>query len=336
MARGRTNPRGRRSAALRAAALAWCGVSTGSACDFQYDIDPYTQYFGLNPDYSAYSPDDCLANCCADPSCDVWQYTDMPMGGVANCMHGVSYDYGDSGGIVWSGGEGRQDKPSCDLSACECDGVSLSSLRGKTHHAPADAEGYAYMLSVCGEIPKDELPSGCQQYAEHPAVVKYKGDNPADCIEIGSVGPCSQGECGVTGTAQPHGGLELVYTYTYGCKNTFSLMMTPGTDSEPGQILSDECSYSGAWAGLADGMDQYRCEHDRCVKSGRHLPGVEKAACETICGEPPRCVAALDRLCGDTQDQTSCEFCAGSHDIQLALAGCKHEEISTFCAATDQ
>ena len=111
MARGRTNPRGRRSAALRAAALAWCGVSTGSACDFQYDIDPYTQYFGLNPDYSAYSPDDCLANCCADPSCDVWQYTDMPMGGVANCMHGVSYDYGDSGGIVWSGGEGRQDGP---------------------------------------------------------------------------------------------------------------------------------------------------------------------------------------------------------------------------------
>jgi len=214
--------------------------------------------------------------------------------------------------------------------------VSLSSLRGKTHHAPTDAEGYAYMLSVCGEIPKDELPSGCQQYAEHPAVVRYKGDNPADCIEIGSVGPCSQGECGVTGTAQPHGGLELVYTYTYGCKNTFSLMMTPGTDSEPGQIVSDECSYSGAWAGLADGMDQYRCEHDRCVKSGRHLPGVEKAACETICGEPPRCVAALDRLCGDTQDQTSCEFCAGSHDIQLALAGCKHEEISTFCAATDQ
>ena len=105
MARGGS----RRTAA--AAALAWCSASAtvGSACDFQYDVDPYTQYFGLEPDYSAYSPEDCTANCCADPSCDVWQYTDMPMGGVANCMHGVSYDYGDSGGIYWTGAEGRTD-----------------------------------------------------------------------------------------------------------------------------------------------------------------------------------------------------------------------------------
>ena len=91
------------------AALSWVGVhGSVEACDFEYSIDPYTQYFGLDPDYSAYSSDDCAANCCADPSCDVWQYTDMPMGGVANCMHGVSYDYGDSGGIVWTGEEGAR------------------------------------------------------------------------------------------------------------------------------------------------------------------------------------------------------------------------------------
>jgi len=138
----------------------------------------------------------------------------------------------------------------CDLSTCECDGVSLSSLRGKTYHPPVDAEGYAYMISVCDEIPKDELPSGCQQYAEHPAVVKYKADNPADCIEIGAVGPCSQGECGMTGTAQPHGGLELVYTYTYGCKNTFTLTMTPASAATLGQVTSNECSYTATWAGL--------------------------------------------------------------------------------------
>jgi hypothetical protein len=95
-----------------AATLAWVGIQGSvEACDFEYSIDPYTQYFGLDPDYSAYSSDDCAANCCADPSCGVWQYTDMPMGGVANCMHGVSYDYGDSGGIVWTGEEGRQDDP---------------------------------------------------------------------------------------------------------------------------------------------------------------------------------------------------------------------------------
>ena len=90
------------------AALGWC-VCSVAACDFEYTIDPYTQYFGLTPDYSAYSSGDCAANCCADPSCEVWQYTDMPMGGVANCMHGISYDYGDSGGIVWAGEEGRQE-----------------------------------------------------------------------------------------------------------------------------------------------------------------------------------------------------------------------------------
>ncbi len=100
------------SAGWRAAAvLAWCGVhgSSVEACDFEYSIDPYTQYYGLDPDYSAYSSEDCAANCCEDPGCDVWQYTDMPMGGVANCMHGVSYDYGDSGGIAWTGEEGRQE-----------------------------------------------------------------------------------------------------------------------------------------------------------------------------------------------------------------------------------
>ena len=60
----------------------------------------------------------------------------------------------------------------CDLTKCECDGVNLSALKGKLFKAPADAEGYAYSLSICGEIPKASLPSGCQQYAEHPSVIK--------------------------------------------------------------------------------------------------------------------------------------------------------------------
>ena len=42
----------------------------------------------------------------------------------------------------------------CDLSKCECDGVSLSSLKGggagKVYTLPADAEGYAYSVSICG------------------------------------------------------------------------------------------------------------------------------------------------------------------------------------------
>lgn len=139
----------------------------------------------------------------------------------------------------------------CDLASCTCGGVDLSSMKGKVYKAPQDAEGYAYSLSICGEIPKSALPSGCQQYAEHPSVVKYKNDNPADCIEIGSIGPCSQGECGMTGSKAAGGGVTVVYTYTYGCKNTFTLTLTPGSDPAPGQVTSNECSYTATWAGLA-------------------------------------------------------------------------------------
>ena len=60
----------------------------------------------------------------------------------------------------------------CDLTKCMCAGVDLSSMMNKVYKAPQDAEGYAYSLSICGEIPKASLPSGCQQYAEHPSVVK--------------------------------------------------------------------------------------------------------------------------------------------------------------------
>ena len=55
---------------------------------------------------------------------------------------------------------------------CTCAGVDMSALMGKVYQAPTDAEGYAYSIAMCSEIPKASLPSGCQQYAEHPSVVK--------------------------------------------------------------------------------------------------------------------------------------------------------------------
>lgn len=82
-----------------------------SACDFAYDTDPYTQYFGLSPDYTAYSAYDCEQRCCDDAGCGVWQYTDQynPSGG-ANCMYGIAGGItGDSGGIYWQGADGRVD-----------------------------------------------------------------------------------------------------------------------------------------------------------------------------------------------------------------------------------
>ena len=119
------------------------------------------------------------------------------------------------------------------------------------YKAPTDAEGYAYSLAICGEIPKAELPSGCiWQDVYHPSVVKYKDDNPTDCIAIGSIGPCTQGECGMTGAPASGGGVVVTYTYTYGCRNTFTLTITPGNASAPGQVTDNECTYTASWAGL--------------------------------------------------------------------------------------
>eukprot|EP01051_Picozoa_sp_SAG22_P031048 SAG22_NODE_12370_length_445_cov_0.875723_1_plen_98_part_01 len=83
-------------------------------------------------------------------------------------------------------------------------------------------------------------------------MVKYKANNPADCIQIGSVWPCSQGACGMTG-ARTSAGVNVTYTHTYGCKNTFTMMLTSGSDPAPGQVTSNQCSYTVAWAGLGGG-----------------------------------------------------------------------------------
>ena len=49
------------------------GLSTAQDCTFDYQVDPYTEYYGLNPDLTAYSSVDCRNKYCADPSCDVNQ-----------------------------------------------------------------------------------------------------------------------------------------------------------------------------------------------------------------------------------------------------------------------
>jgi hypothetical protein len=70
-------------------------------------------------------------------------------------------------------------------SSCSCDGVDLAGLQSMGPvSTPPDAEGYSYKISFCTTLASTDLPSGCQQYAEAPAVVKYKASNPADCIEV--------------------------------------------------------------------------------------------------------------------------------------------------------
>ena len=66
-------------------------------------------------------------------------------------------------------------------------------------------------------------------------------------------------------------GVEIQYVYTYGCRNTFNLAITSGGESAPGQVTSNECTYTASWAaaGFGGGADGYRCEHVRT-----HRPAV--------------------------------------------------------------
>ena len=57
---GRPAPRG----PVRAVAVALLCTVARAQCDFLNQIDPYTMYNNLNGDYSAYTSDDCKANCC--------------------------------------------------------------------------------------------------------------------------------------------------------------------------------------------------------------------------------------------------------------------------------
>lgn len=100
-------------------------IGGGAACDFDNEIDPYTEYYNLNGDWNAFTADDCKAGCCNDPSCTVWQFAQYPMGHQAQCMWGDSSDFGDSGGIQFEGEQGRGD-PGGDPGG--------DSSGGKKHH----------------------------------------------------------------------------------------------------------------------------------------------------------------------------------------------------------
>ena len=88
------------------AAMPSAAMQEPAQCVFVNEIDPYTMYNNLNGDAQARSSDECKSNCCADGSCDVWQWSDDPMT-PPNCWSGNSQDYGDSGGVEWQGEQGK-------------------------------------------------------------------------------------------------------------------------------------------------------------------------------------------------------------------------------------
>ena len=139
----------------------------------------------------------------------------------------------------------------------------------------------------------------------------------------------------MTGAPRAGGGVVVTYTYTYGCKNTMTLTMTPGNDSAPGQVTSNECSYVTSWAGIGPPPPPavpFRCIDNKCHATTPGLPGLDNKTCALTCGPLSGCLPALFKLCkGATKSPADCEFCAGTHKAALAAAGCKMADFKSFC-----
>ena len=75
---------------------------------------------------------------------------------------------------------------------CLCAGVDVSILGDRTwttKDTPGGTDTYSYKFTICGTIPRPQLPSGCQPYADHPTFVKYSSNSPQNCIQIGQNRP---------------------------------------------------------------------------------------------------------------------------------------------------
>jgi hypothetical protein len=131
-------------------------IGGGAACDFDNEIDPYTEYYNLNGDWNAFTADDCKAGCCNDPSCTVWQFAQYPMGHQAQCMWGDSSDFGDSGGIQFEGEQGRGDPGGGGAQNFRCVNNTCVSVDGPGFPSNETCQ------DGCGPVPEPPCPAALQ------------------------------------------------------------------------------------------------------------------------------------------------------------------------------
>ena len=167
---------------------------------------------------------------------------------------------------------------------CMCGKVDLSSFSGREFHTQADDDGYVYMFQMCEEIPSHRLPEGCLPQPgapalPHPAVVKFKDNNPLDCELVGSFGPCEGGiDCGMTYLPPSDGkAFSVTWRYQYGCEDTFRIFLTHGHQTQPqGSPYNDpddpyDCFWVLHWPSLdAFGVDPVLKPGDES-NAGKHL-----------------------------------------------------------------
>jgi hypothetical protein len=85
-------------------------------------------------------------------------------------------------------------------------------------------------------------------------------------------------------------GVNITYTFVYGCANTFAIAITQGADEAPGNVTKydGECSYHTKWAApLAPPPPPppaYRCINGTCVPGLPGLAGLTNFSCTQNCG----------------------------------------------------
>ena len=221
-----------------------------------------------------------------------------------------------------------------------------------------DVFGYAYKISFCKEIPAESLPQGCRQHAEHPAVVKYLVDDPSSCLQIGSIGPCSAGACGMTANKRkamswnapaPSSGLDVTFTYgqrksrnafpyaqagrNQWCENSLTVHLIPGSaTSTRGAVtaIDDPCTYETVWELSTLAPDP---------PPPPPPPPVPPPPPPPLPPPPPppfysACVAVLAPSCGAARRSggvLGCMHCAGSQQGKLHRANCSEDVIQVRC-----
>jgi hypothetical protein len=76
----------------------------------------------------------------------------------------------------------------CLCTAWENTGADLTPLAGRVVRS-VDDRGYAYVIRVCGEVVKENVPAECRLDAgSQPSVVRYRSRSPVECETIGTVG----------------------------------------------------------------------------------------------------------------------------------------------------
>lgn len=119
------------------------------------------------------------------------------------------------------------------------------------------------------------------------------------------------------GKTAANGGLNITYTYSYGCQNAFTMMITPlpaGQKPLPaGTVEYTDCDYSLRWTTNAE-------KTDTCSP-----PRVPPSECET----------SLRRLCSGAKRSSkgNCFICTGQHQQAFLQAHCAQHDFDDFCNA---